>query len=179
MYVEGHCEPKEDVSIETVTCLTEDLLKKIAKILNNKGTSKIDTESTLKELHNDISNEIKKSTDCSNEACWSTYDLIKKGLSIKDFNELISKFRPFLPEIWYKEPNKWLNTDDINNVMYQYEKNFNRFKYTGATPIDFDLKTKENECLVNELCNIDLQEIKDDGILIINLVNIGFLCLWI
>lgn len=163
MYVEGHCEPKEDVSIETVTCLTEDLLKKIAKILNNKGTSKIDTESTLKELHNDISNEIKKSTDCSNEACWSTYDLIKKGLSIKDFNELISKFRPFLPEIWYKEPNKWLNTDDINNVMYQYEKNFNRFKYTGATPIDFDLKTKENECLVNELCNIDLQEIKDDG----------------
>ena len=60
MYVEGHCEPKEDVSIETVTCLTEDLLKKIAKILNNKGTSKIDTESTLKELHNDISNEIKK-----------------------------------------------------------------------------------------------------------------------
>jgi hypothetical protein len=162
MYVKEHCEPKEGDIEGSESCLSKDLLVKIANILNDKTDSTINIKSGLKELHTEISNVIKENTNCSNEACWTTYDLIKKNLSSDDFNEVISKFRPFLPEQWYEEPNKWLNTLDIDNVMGQYEKNYKGFKYTGATPIDFDLKTNDDVCLVNELCNVDLQEIIND-----------------
>ena len=162
MYVKGHCEPKEKNDKEDTSCLSRDLLVKIAYILNDKIESNINIKGDLKKLHSEISNIIKENTNCSNEACWTTYNLIKENLSSDDFNDVISKFRPFLPEQWYEEPNKWLNTLDIDNVMDQYQKNYKKFKYTGATPIDFDLKADDDVCLVNELCNINLEEIIND-----------------
>ena len=162
MYNKSHCEPKEFSDKGDISCLSNRLLITIAEILNENNKANINIKGGLKELHLGISNEIKKNTKCSNEACWTTYDLIKNNLSTKDFNELISNFRPFLPEEWYKEPNKWLNTLDIDNVMKQYQKNYKRFKYTGATPIDFDLKNNDDVCMVNELCNINLHKVIND-----------------
>ena len=122
MYNKSHCEPKEFSDKGDISCLSNRLLITIAEILNENNKANINIKGGLKELHLGISNEIKKNTKCSNEACWTTYDLIKNNLSTKDFNELISNFRPFLPEEWYKEPNKWLNTLDIDNVMKQYQE---------------------------------------------------------
>ena len=36
-----------------------------------------------------------------------------------------------MPEDWKYEPNKWLNTTDIDKVMEQYE-NYDEFIYFGA-----------------------------------------------
>tara|TARA_B100000029_G_C17482473_1_gene926035 strand:+ start:427 stop:1326 length:900 start_codon:yes stop_codon:yes gene_type:complete len=166
MYVKEHCEPKDNQKInendEEYSCIPGKLLLQIAKLLNDKKKSSINIDQEFKGLQEDISKEIHKYSKCSTEACWSTYDLIKDNLSSNDFNNLKDKFRPFLPDEWYKEPNKWLSTIDINKVLRQYEKNYPRFKYTGATPIDFNLKSENNVCIVNELCKIDLKEVIED-----------------
>ena len=43
---------------------------------------------------------------------------------IDEFND---QFKPKMPEDWKTEPNKWLNTNDIDKVMEQYENYDNEF----------------------------------------------------
>ena len=72
---------------------------------------------------------------------------------------------------------------DINSVMEQYEDAYPKFQYLGANPIDFDTKISKGKCVSNELCNINIKDIKKDGkdtlgmslirILTINRDNIG------
>lgn len=38
--------------------------------------------------------------------------------------------------------NKWLNTNNIDETMKQYEKRFDDFKYIGSFPIDFEVLNK-------------------------------------
>ena len=44
--------------------------------------------------------------------------------------------------------------------MGQYEKKYPYFKYYGATPIDFHLKTG-NQCLVSDICDINVNTMKN------------------
>ena len=53
---------------------------------------------------------------------------------LKDKDLLENTFRPDGPEGKFE----WLNTIHINDVMSQYEKKYNDFKFFGAVPIDFD-----------------------------------------
>ena len=70
-------------------------------------------------------------------------------------------FRPEQPVKWKEEPNTWLTTIDINKVMEQYEKKYPHFKYYGATPIDFNLKYNDNSCMVSDICDIDINNMKN------------------
>ena len=45
---------------------------------------------------------------------------------------LNNSFRPMGP----KNPTEWLSTFDINNIMEQYEKIYDNFKFLGAVPLD-------------------------------------------
>tara|TARA_B110000495_G_C22997084_1_gene587942 strand:+ start:9 stop:872 length:864 start_codon:yes stop_codon:yes gene_type:complete len=156
MYVGKHCSPKNK---NNGSCISKELLKKIAKILNRHLKSNIKIKDSTYRLQKNIHRIIKKEKKCTVEACWLTYDLLKDKLSNEEYRTFINSFRPLIPDKWYKEPNKWLNTDDINKVLKQYENNYKHFKYTGASPIDFELKNNNGTCLVNELCNIDLKSI--------------------
>ena len=57
-----------------------------------------------------------------------------------------------------KNPNEWLSSIDIMNVMKQYEKAYKCFDFIGPTPIDFDTRKLYGECVWDELCNFSIQE---------------------
>jgi hypothetical protein len=94
---------------------------------------------------------------CNKESCW-----LKQGfIDAKISDELTDSFAPESPKEWKKNPNEWLSSVDIMNVMKQYENAYKCFDFIGPTPIDFDTKMLYGECVWDELCNFNLsQQIK-------------------
>lgn len=67
--------------------------------------------------------------------------------------------RPERPSSWENDPDMWLDTNNIRDVMTQYEESHPNFKFLGAVPIDFAAKdpyTKKKQCLINEMCELDI-----------------------
>jgi len=77
----------------------------------------------------------------------------------KEKATLKKSLRPPMPEEWRNDPDAWLDTNNINDVMKQYEESNPKFKYFGAVPIDFsaaDPYAPTKQCLIKEICEIDL-----------------------
>lgn len=87
-----------------------------------------------------------------------------------------------MPKEWKGDPDMWLNSDDIANVMKQYQKAYPEFRFIGVVPIDFsapdpylyankpDIVKKQptklhpdEKCLNDEFCRIDLAAEKQAG----------------
>jgi len=159
MYKEKHCSPRKKYG---VSCISKELLNKIGEILNEKFECKIKLNCSEKKLHTNISNEIKKISNCKKELCWNNIQCIKNNLNHQENKDFINSFKPVMPKDWYKNPNTWLNTTNIDNVMEQYEKKYDKFKYLGTSSIDFNLK-EDGKCIVHdELCKIDVLDLMQD-----------------
>lgn len=79
----------------------------------------------------------------------------------------IAYLRPPQPEVWRTDPDKWLDSTNIENVMKQYEEDVADFKFLGPYPIDFAApdpynKTK-TKCLISEMCSLDMAGLKAAG----------------
>lgn len=117
------------------SCFTIEDLKKISIAYNlhlDKGKvkgKKIDISDNKKSLLKQLTKNLENV--CDDQICWLKQDFIKK---MKDKNILNYTFRPDGPEGKFE----WLNTLHINDVMEQYEKKYDNFKFFGAVPIDFD-----------------------------------------
>jgi hypothetical protein len=81
-------------------------------------------------------------------------------LSDKEKEQLAKRWlRPERPESWANDPDMWLDTNNIRDVMTQYEESHPKFKFLGAVPIDFaarDPYAKKKQCLINEICELDM-----------------------
>lgn len=151
------CSPAKDNS--GYTCYTIDDLKKLAKAYNDHyaskdGTNKIKIRNqTKKQLWNSLRKAL--SERCSNEICWAKQDFVGNKTILKE------TFRPKMPEKWKKENlTTWLNTDDINHVMKQYEKKYPDFLYLGTVPIDCGIES-DLQC---QLSKFDFCKAYDQGI---------------
>jgi hypothetical protein len=153
-----NCSPTGDN--DNISCFMLNDLKYIAKELNKSGIN-IPTTNSKQELHNVISNHMEKSNNCKEEICWTGTNIAKQ---FKD------RFIPIMPDKWREKPSEWLNTDDIDNVLNQYAKAYKDFHYTGAVPIDFDLKSKKNYCEVSNICKISIPKLDKKGIKKIGMV---------
>lgn len=139
------------------TCFTKDELLSIIYALNNyhinqsiKNNSddfeqmiNLNGIETTKNLWDKIYNNLK--SFCDYESCWIDLDFVKK---IKD-KKLRDKIRffTFKPKFYNNDNDFLLTTDDINNVMNQYNykyKDSNDFYYLGTFPCDFYTYTKIN-----------------------------------
>ena len=139
------------------SCFTIKSLRKIATKWNDTHpTMKIDfnTITTGKTLWNSINNVMKGK--CNTEVCWLKQEFIKNSYLS---NELLKNFKPFMPKSWDENPREWLNTIDIRDVMNQYEIKYPKFEFIGPVPMDFDTKIGFGECVVDELCKIDLDDL--------------------
>ena len=96
---------------------------------------------------------------CDSEYCWTS----NVGLQGDEKTKLDDLFRPKMPEKWKSHPNEWLNTYDIQRVLRQYEKSRPNFLFIGAVPIDFDYQSSPGNCIVNELCNINVENLLKRG----------------
>jgi hypothetical protein len=88
-----------------------------------------------KYLLKELTNKLEKV--CDNQLCWLKLDIIEDIDNNKNDEELLKEyFRPNGPSK-KSEQFKWLSNRDIDNVLYQYEKVYDDFKYLETVPIDF------------------------------------------
>jgi hypothetical protein len=148
-------------SVHTESCLTPAALNKLVQAWNKETINpkyKISTNSTPAKMYESML-EIFNQTNSRllPEHEWWQQPWVKKHLSTTEITEIKEKhYSPDAPEKWLENPIEWLSTLDIDAKLEQYEKKYPEFKYFGATPIDFDLKSDTGSCQVNSLCNINL-----------------------
>ena len=142
------------------SCFDKKSLIKMIKSWN-KHYRKNRIKYTAKESQNALWNKLdrKMKDKCNNEFCWTS----NVGLQGDDKSQLEDMFRPKMPEKWKSHPNEWLNTYDIQRVLRQYEKSRPNFVFIGAVPIDFDYESSPGNCIVNELCNMNVENLLKKG----------------
>jgi hypothetical protein len=98
------------------------------------------------------------------------------GLSITEKHRLEKEYlRPRIPAEWLKDPDMWLDSTNIADVMNQYENVFPNFEFMGPFPIDFAAPNPykggaKKECLMNEICELRVQKARADGVTAIGIV---------
>ena len=92
---------------------------------------------------------------CEKESCWLRQNFAKHDL---DAELKAYTFAPEAPNEWKKNKNEWLSSIDIEKVMKQYEHLDPNFAFFGPSPIDFDSKMLYGECVWEELCHFNLQD---------------------
>jgi hypothetical protein len=97
--------------------------------------------------------------------CDTEYCLVKKlPMAETSRKSMLSYFRPEKPTTWDKKPTQWLDSFNIEDVMNQYEQASPEFEFIGPVPIDFDSPAGAfGRCVVDELCKLDLTELKRKG----------------
>lgn len=170
-----YCSPTN--RFNSYTCFSNKSLIKIAKAYNNSlgsssgGGSKIAIPSepfddkTREKLWKEIKTRFHNIAKCEDDYCIIETDIVK---SLVD-NEIQETFRPEMPYEWYSNKQEWLSNFDIDAVMRQYMK-LGNFLFIGPVPIDFDSKLKFGQCVANELCKINLEQLYLDGIRKIGIV---------
>ena len=149
-----YCSPSNKKN--TFSCFTLKSLKKIANKWNSLNEKKIKITNSKTKLWNKIRSSINR----NHEWCWIQEKFVK---DLND-DEINNTFRPEIPEEWYKNKNEWLSTIDIEDVMKQYEKQYGDFEFIGPVPIDFDLQDTFGNCLIDELCKININKYKKNNI---------------
>lgn len=101
--------------------------------------------------------------------------LENSGLGAAKISELEKQYlRPKMPDEWKKQPDKWLDTYNIENVLKQYAEVRPDFKFMGAIPIDFSAPDPysqsakgggdQKKCLYDETCKMNLGDLKNKGV---------------
>jgi hypothetical protein len=73
------------------------------------------------------------------------------------------------PDKWKEDPDMWLDSVNIENVMRQYEEAFPAFEFMGPFPIDFAAPDPYNtsggdkKCLMKEICNLRVEQALQQG----------------
>ena len=153
-----HCAPKVDRKNET--CLSYEMLILLANLYNNSHSDKIEivAKKNKKTLWKALQDKL-RNTCGNNEACWIEQPWVRNKEKLEE------NFRPKKPSSWNKNPNEWLNTYDIQDVMKQYEENDKVFYFVGVFPVDFAaMNASRGTCIVQEMCQLDLKDCWSRGI---------------
>lgn len=152
------CSPKRRDKITGFSCYTFDDLRYLRKLWNNKhpaGDPQHINSDNVHKIHQLLTKY--NSTVCGKgqkESCWLKQDFVKHNVA-KQIREFA--FAPEAPSQWARNPNEWLSSTEIENVMKQYEKAYKCFKFIGPTPIDFDARVgTSTSCVWPALCHFSL-----------------------
>lgn len=120
------CAP--NFSDSTVSCFTKDALFKIIKAYNSKNADQIRVSKNDSKLDLWEAINLKMRETCGDdETCWLEQPFLRSHPDLDQF------FKPLAPLGQYQ----WLSTDDIHNVMKQWEQKIPSFKFVGPLPMDF------------------------------------------
>jgi hypothetical protein len=147
-----NCSPKPKGEINDFTCYTNKSLYKLRDLWNARHPDVKIVSNSPKEIHRFMTEKL--SGVCNKESCW----LKQKSEFGTLQSDIADSFAPESPAEWKKNPNEWLSSIDIMNVMKQYEKAYKDFDFIGPTPIDFDTRKLYGECVWDELCNFSLED---------------------
>ena len=156
-FKKSSCNPSKTKSLN-FTCFSTSQIINLKNIWNLKHP----TESIISNDPQEIWNFFRQkfSEICSTERCWLKQEFFKRNLG----PEILSySFAPKAPSSWNKNINEWLSSTDITKVMKLYEEKYPYFAFIGPSPIDFDKKLIGGDCVWEELCNFNLQNMLIKG----------------
>jgi hypothetical protein len=82
--------------------------------------------------------------------------------------------RPEQPASWKEDPDMWLDSLNIKDVMDQYEEAYPTFKFMGPFPIDFAARDPyekgEDKCIIGDMCALNLKKEAKEGKTMIGIV---------
>jgi len=152
------CSPNPDPEKQKdYTCLDDQTLLKLKDLWNARHPDVKIESNWPKEIWSKLKEYLK--SICNKESCWLKQNFVEGKLD----TELRDSFAPKSPADWKKNPNEWLSSVDILDVMKQYEKAYKCFEFMGPTPIDFDTQMMGDQCVWPELCKFNLQEQINSG----------------
>ncbi len=150
-----YCSPK--ISNKEKSCLSYELLLLLIQLYNNSHQDKIVLPQEGRKNKTILwkALQMKLKNQCGdNEVCWIEQPWVQNSKT-----KLERNFRPRKPNSWYKNPNEWLNTYDILDVMKQYEESDNTFAFIGVFPVDFAaMNSQRGTCIVQEMCKLNMKE---------------------
>jgi len=147
------------------SCYTPSLLSKLKTEWNTTHTTKKIKSNEPHKIWDNLKTNL--SDKCSTERCWLNQRFMLNKTDNR-FNQ--HTFAPTAPSSWRRNPNEWLNSEDINKVMKQYEYVFPNFRFIGPSPIDFNKKKLFGQCVWNALCNFNLTAYINKGVTKIGVV---------
>ena len=151
-----NCSPKAKTEKKSFTCFTDNQLHKMRDIWNARHRDQRINSNDSKEIW--LKLKTYYSRMCNKESCWIKR-IVKDTPAEKELeSELLDSFAPESPDEWSKNPNEWLSSVDIMEVMKQYEKAYKCFEFLGPSPIDYDSHKLYGECVWEELCHFNLSE---------------------
>jgi len=133
------------------TCLSDNAMMRLKHLWNIRHPDRKIVVDDNKEIWRTMKENMKHV--CNKESCWLKQQFVDGQLN----DELENSYAPESPDEWKENPNEWLSSVDIMNVMKQYEKAYKCFNFIGPSPIDFDTYNMYGECVWEELCHFDLQ----------------------
>lgn len=77
---------------------------------------------------------------------------------------MLARLRPEMPEAWKHRPHTLLDTNNLNDVMFQYESKYPNFQYLRTLPVDAFLpSTRTGACIIGDLCKLSIPGLKKTG----------------
>lgn len=147
------------------TCLPHTVLDKLVQEWNKKNKeAKIHVAKDKRSMWLSLRRHLLNQNKCGTELC-----LLQDSSSFKanEKKELQEKhFRPMKTKEMIRDPDVWLNTDNIEDVMEQYEAVYPDFEFIGPVPIDFAAKPSDpmwGKCIVDELCSLNIKQAAKQG----------------
>jgi hypothetical protein len=149
-FIKLNCSPENKEN--DYTCYSDEDLVKLKNMWNARHPDQPILETNSKEIWDKLKNYY--ASICNKESCW----VRQMTKNTKMEKELLDAFAPESPKEWKKNPNEWLSSLDIIQVMNQYEKEYKCFDFLGPSPIDYDYHKLYGECVWEELCHFNLQQ---------------------
>jgi hypothetical protein len=152
-FIKLNCSPENhNKALNSFTCYSDEDLHKLRDLWNARHPDKTIQTNDSKEIWETIKSHYQ--TTCNKESCWIK-QMVKNSKLEK---ELMDSFAPESPDDWKKNPNEWLSSVDIMQVMRQYENKYKCFDFMGPSPIDYDTHKLHGECVWEELCHFNLAD---------------------
>ena len=112
---------------KSYSCLSDDALNQLKEMWNQRHPDAIIKFKTPFDIWNSL--QLYMSNVCDKESCWLTQSFTNGRMK----KTLEGSFAPKSPDLWKINPNEWLSSVDITNVMRQYEEaypcfNIKRYK---------------------------------------------------
>lgn len=145
-----NCSPQSKNVKKNYTCYSDENLHKMRDIWNARHPDQLINTNDSKEIWIKLKNYFNRV--CNKESCW----IKQMAVGTKMEKDLLEAFAPQSPKEWKKNPNEWLTSVDIVEVMNQYEKSYKCFEFLGPSPIDYDTHKLFGECVWEELCHFNL-----------------------
>jgi hypothetical protein len=148
-----NCSPENEQNKKGYSCYSDETLIKLRDLWNARHPDAIISSNESQEIWNILNNHLKKS--CNKESCWLKQQFVAGKLNKNII--LNESFAPVTPIEWKNNPNEWLSSVYIINVMNQYEYAYKCFEFIGPSPIDYDTKQLYGETVWPELSNFYLK----------------------